>query len=228
MCSFHGKLGPQTSSTWFRPCLIQKRAKPRLTSPGSLVGAAEPGQCPQAEGSSPRTRPHWAARAARFGTQSRIENPSWLHSQEPEPYTARFQPTVASCCSFRREGGFCSYTKGRVASVVPESVSSLYKKDAAWEKNQILRWGRPPPLVPAWTTMLGWPRPKRGDQSGQNYSGNLSNLLANGRLRVPGLGFWLPDMVLRCPGLTYKYYNTQSRIARKTPQAASSQPRLRR
>ena len=58
------------------------------------------------------------------------------------------------------------------------------------------------------------------------YLGNASNLIANGRLRVPGPGFWPSGVLFRCSAFTIKYYNTQSRIDLKTPDGLRSVPSM--
>ena len=131
-----------------------------------------------------------------------------------------------------REGGLFSYRKGRVSLVEPEGVACVYRKDKTWERNQILRWGRPPALVRARTTMLGWARPTRGPprrpvgskllrKPFEFISKRTASCLQPGLL-VSGYGF----EVFRPYPLSIIIPKVG--LQEKTPQAASSQPRLSR
>ena len=131
-----------------------------------------------------------------------------------------------------REGGLFSYRKGRVSLVEPEGVACVYRKDKTWERNQILRWGSPPALVRTRTTMLGWARPTRGPprrpvgskllrKPFEFISKRTASCLQPGLL-VSGYGF----EVFRPYPLSVIIPKVGLR--EKTPQAASSQPRLSR
>ena len=70
---------------------------------------------------------------------------------------------------------------------------------------------RPPPLVPGWTTMLGWPGPKLLLVWSKKYQGKFQFGMV---CCVPPLRGWA-RRCSRCPAFTFNYYNTQSRIDKK-------------
>ena len=184
-----------------------------------MWGAAEAGECPQAKGSSPRPRA-WRFVLIRTGRVSSVEAESVSSVRKRKAWFVG------------GEGGLFSYRKGRVSLVEPEGVACVYRKDKTWERNQVLRWGRPPALVRARTTMLGWPRPTRGPPR---------RPVGSKLLRKP-FGF-ISKRTASClePGLLVSGYGFEVfrpyplsiiipkvGLQEKTPQAASSQPRLSR
>ena len=123
---------------------------------------------------------------------------------------------------------------GPVSSVEPESLSPLYKKDLVREKEESKSKAG---IAAAFGSVLdynvgmAWAPTSKSTASDRSeiYLRNLSDLIANRGLRLSYRG---PPSRLAgfggVPPLPIKYYNAQTRIARKTPTAVRPLLTLRR